>query len=156
MTALSLFDLAALAAQSQEPESSSAKEASTRLVKVAESMVGSAIQEFERVRALDETFAPATEDAGEDLIDKETSVVLRSMYEECAREAERVLARVQRIERQGHKIKDAQLLRDWHGRTMAMLSVSLDEIAESVQSAKQGKVISGTQVRNELRARLNK
>jgi hypothetical protein len=155
MTALSLFDLTALAAQSQEPSSAFALEASARLVKVAESMVASVIQEFERVRALDETFAPSTEDADEDVIDRETAVVFRSMYEECAREAERVLARVRRIERQGSKIKDAQVLRDWHGRTMAMLSISLDEIAQSLENAKQGKVISGAQVRNELRARLH-
>src|SRR5665213_1592144 len=129
MTALSLFDLTALAAQSQEPSSASARETSARLVKVAESMVASAIEEFQRVRALDETFAPSKEGAVEDLIDRETAVVLRSMYEECAREAERVLVRVRRIERLGNKIQDAQLLRDWHGRTLAMLSISLDEIA---------------------------
>ncbi len=156
MSALSLFDLAALAARSQDPQSASAMEANERLVRVAESMVASAIEEFVRVRALDETFAPATDDADEDVIDKETAVVLRAMYDECAREAERVLARVQRLERYGNQVKDAQALRDWHRRTMAMLSISLDEIAESIENARQGKVVSGSKVRNELRARLHK
>jgi DNA-binding transcriptional regulator YbjK len=156
MTALSLFDVTALAVQSQEPESASAREATARWMKVAESMVASAIEEFEKIRALDEVFAPLTDDADEDVFDRETAIVLRGMYEENACEAERILARVQRVERLGNTVKNSEVLRQWHRRTRAMLSISLDEIARSLQDVKQGRVISGTQVRNELHARLHR
>ena len=81
---------------------------------------------------------------------------MRNLYEECAREAERVLLRIDRLEREGHKIKDSNALRDWYGRTMARLSVTLDDIARSLEDVKQGRVFSLAEVRNDLFARLHR
>src|SRR5205823_1148312 len=121
MTTLSLFDLATLAVQNQEPQSPSAHEATARLMKVAESMVRSAIDQFEKVQDLDDAFATSTEESSEEVFDTETAIVFRSMYEECARDAERVLGRIDRLQRQGRKVTGTEALRTFYHRTMAML-----------------------------------
>jgi hypothetical protein len=156
MTALSLFDLASLAAQNQQPQSTSAHEATARVMMVAESMVASAIEQFEKVEKLDVAFASPTEEPSDGIFNTEAAVVLRSMYEDCTRVTECVLGRIERLESQGRKVTGADTLRIWYRRIMGMLSVPLEDIAKSLEDVRHGRVISGADVRNELHARLHR
>jgi hypothetical protein len=157
MSALSLFDLAILRVRNTDPDTARGRDASNHLSRIAESTVASLIGQFEQVQYLDEAFATLEdEEAEEDAFDSDLAIVMRNMYEECAREAERVLLRVDRLERDGRKIKDSGTLRDCYGRTMARLSVTLDAIARSLEDVKQGRVFSLGEVRNDLYARLHR
>jgi hypothetical protein len=144
MTALPLFDLMAASA---EPKA--------RLHEIAEKIVASAIKGFEQIQELDETCVSSAA-PGDDAFDTEAAVVLRLMYEERAQEAERILSRVARLERAGRNVEGADALRDWHGRTMAMLSVSLEDIARGMEQSKQGNVVMAGEIRDELQSRLHR
>jgi hypothetical protein len=159
MSTLSLFDLTILRARLADPKTVSGNAAINQMMRVAENLVASLNSRFEQVEALDEALVEAMgksadEDLEEDAFDAEMSLVFRSMYEECAREAERVLLRVDRLERNGRKVKDSNALRNWYGRTMARLSITLDAIAHSMDDVRQGRVFSLAEVRNDLFARL--
>jgi len=150
MSLLSLFDLAMLRVRNTDADTPCSHESSDQLMKVAESAVVSLIARFEQVSHLDEAFSAPdellSEEREEDAFDFELAIVMRNMYEECAREAERLLLRIDRLEREGRKVKESGTLRDWYGRTMARLSVTLDDIARSLEDVRQGRVFSLAEV----------
>ncbi|MDB5172319.1 MAG: hypothetical protein JWO87_560 [Phycisphaerales bacterium] len=130
-------------------------EPQARLYEIAEKIVASAIQGFEQIQELDETCVSSGA-PDDDAFDTEAAIVLRLMYEERAQEAERILTRIARLERAGRNVEGADTLRDWHGRTMAMLSVSLEDIARGIEQSKQGNVVMAGEIRNELQSRLHR
>jgi hypothetical protein len=154
MTAFPLFDLFAANANSL-PAESAKQERERQLMTVAASMVAIAIQQFEKIRALDEALASPreVEDAA---FNTDAAVGLRLMYDEAAQDADRILDRIDRLERRTKKVvTGSNELRDWHGKTMAMLSVSLEDIARGIEQAKRGEVVPASVLRNELRNRLH-
>ena len=155
MSILSLFDIASLTFEAQEPESKSGREASARLLLVAVSMVATLNEQFKKIEQLDEAYAPSVGPAEDGALDVGSATALRAMYEEATRDAERVFTRIERLERHGQKIEGAQELRDFYRRAKAMLSVSLADIADSLNDIRQGNVISGEEVRRGISSRIH-
>lgn len=136
MVALALFDVV-----------SSSGDGAVRLAAIAAELVQSAIEEIRHIEKLDEGLAPSDPSH----FDRQTIALLRGMYEEWAMDAEALLERIARLEQTGSSIPASDLLRDAHGRTRAMLAISLDELEEGHRAAITGKGIPIEEVRRELR-----
>jgi predicted transcriptional regulator len=90
-------------------------------------------------------------------LDRSTASLLRGMYEQWADESDRLLERVDRMEReQGAKIRGSEELRDAIGRTRARLSISLDDMAEGLRDAVEGRTVPMEEVKRELRLRVGR
>jgi hypothetical protein len=149
MTAFPLFDHFEAAVDLSDEKTRN------RLMTVAANMVSATIHQFEKITELDEGLASPAENEGVPF-DMDTALGQRLMYEECAKDAERVLARVSRLERDSRcKVPGSDGLRLWHAKTMAMLSVSVQELARGLEEANRGNLIPVAVIRNELRARLH-
>jgi hypothetical protein len=134
MSSLSLFDLAAGAG---DP---------TRL---AERLVDAALGSLRYLQELDATFAPAP---GR-VFDRQAAGLLRSMYEEWGRDSGSVLERVHRVEKSGGRsVEGASRLRDGHGRVMAMLNVTIEDIDLARDQIRRGETFTVEEVRRELLA----
>src|SRR6185503_15230150 len=132
MSALPLFDIV-LSFGSGKGQSDSG--ASARISRVGSELVRAAIAEFEQIEALDETMAPASPDD----FDPHTAVLIRGMYDQWSRDADALLGRVATALSKGAQIEGADRLRDVVGRTMAMLSVSLEDIARGRRQFEEGR-----------------
>jgi hypothetical protein len=138
MVAFPMFD--AVMACAITPEQSS---------RVAARLVSSALAEIDQIQKLDESLAPQ-----EPLqFDRRTAALVRGMYEKWAQETELLLNRLEAIERRFGRIPEAQNLRDAHGRTMAMLSTSLEDLEQGVRDVAEGRTHSINEVRRELHLR---
>jgi len=140
MVALPLFDTVLSSERSPE-----------RSARVAAQLVESALSELEQIEKIDQSLAP--EDPLQ--FDRRTVGLLRSMYEQWARETQGLLERVARLEERSGAIAGAQGLRDAHGRTMAMLSISLEHMEEARQQVAEGRLIPIEEVRRELRLKVH-
>src|SRR5438309_637503 len=99
ITAFPLFDLFA-ASKTTRSEGDMHRE--QQLLTVATNMVAGAVQEFEKLRELDEKLATPI-DVGDPRFDLDTAITIRLMYEEAANDAERILSRIDPLERDlGH------------------------------------------------------
>lgn len=136
MVALPLFDIVL-----------SFNESPARPAAVAAELVQSALEGIRHIGKLDEELAPA--DPSD--FDRQTIALLRGMYEEWVRATEVLLERVDRFERSGTFVAESNGLRDAHGRTRAMLSISLDRLQEGHEAAVTGKGIPIQEIRRELR-----
>jgi hypothetical protein len=136
MVALPLFDV--VLSFNQSPARSAA---------VAGELAKSALEDIQHVENLDEGLAPSDPSQ----FDRQTIALLRSMYEEWVRAAEALLERIDRLERAGTSVAGSNALRDAHGRTRAMLSLSLDQLEEGHRAAITGRGIPIQEVRRELR-----
>jgi len=127
-----------------------------QLTQFAESIVKSVLDEIDGVSLFEKSVENGKPDEHDFTFDRDIAVLVRYSYEECIKQAEQVLQRVNRLEQRGYKIKGAEKLRDEQGRLSAMLSVSLEDVDEAMGHASQGKVRSLGELRNELQARLHK
>lgn len=118
-----------------------------RSARVAAELVQSALEELRHIENLDESLAPADPSN----FDRQIIAILRGMYEDWARTTEGLLERVARIEHCGTPVAAADALRDAHGRTRAMLSISLDRLEQGHRAALKGQGVSIEEVRRELR-----
>ena len=118
-----------------------------RSARVAAEFVQSAMEELQHIENLDASLAPADPSG----FDRQTIAILRGMYEDWARATEGLLERVGRLEHRGTPVTAADALRDAHGRTRAMLSISLDRLERGHRAALEGKSIPIEEVRRELR-----
>jgi hypothetical protein len=105
------------------------------------------LAEYRDLRAVDEQVGAAR---GDGPFDREMALALQGAYEDWAYRADAMLKRLDRLERQGRHVSGSDALRDSHGRTMAMLSVSLDDLEAAEMEAERGEVISGEELRREL------
>jgi hypothetical protein len=116
----------------------------------AAKVVRFALAGLREIETLDNDLSP--EDPME--LDRSTASMLRGMYEQWASESERLLERVALMEREnGATIQGAQELRDGIGRTRARLSISLDDMAEGLRDAAEGRTVPMEEVKRELRLR---
>jgi len=116
----------------------------------AAKVVRFALAGLREIETLDNDLSP--EDPIE--LDRSTASMLRGMYEQWASESERLLERVALMEREiGATIQGAQELRDGIGRTRARLSISLDDMAEGLRDAAEGRTVPMEEVKRELRLR---
>jgi len=118
-----------------------------RSVDVADRLVDGALADLRQIEALEEGLAPA----GLTQFDRQTVALLRGMYEQWAHESRSVLDRVAQAERRFGKVKGGDTLRDALGRTLAMLSVSIDDMEASRREITEGRIVSAEEVRRELR-----
>jgi len=125
-------------------------QASERSARIAAQLVRSAITDLEQIRQLGESLAP------EDPLsfDRPTASLLRGMYEAWASEAKLLLERVRQIEQITGPVAGSDSLRDAIGRTFARLSVSLDDVEESLRDISEGRTVSAEEIRRELRLRV--
>ncbi len=143
MSSLALFDLAIGAG---DPPNGAPADRAARL---AERLVDASLGCLRYLQELDVALVPAPGRP----FDRRTAVLLRAMYEEWGRDAESVVERVRRVERSGGRLVEGAIrLRDEHGRVMAMLNVTLDDIDEARDQIRRGDTHSIEEVRRELRA----
>jgi hypothetical protein len=135
MVALPLFDIVM------------SSEHAERSADVATQLVAAALAELRGIEKLDQSLlAP---DPAQ--FDRRTAALIRGLYERWAHEAEALLDRVTQTERRFGPVTGANELRDEFGRTMAMLSVSLDDMEAARQDVAAGRLFSIEEVRRELR-----
>lgn len=118
-----------------------------RSVGVATRLVEGALGDLRRVELLEEELAPA----GLDQFDRQSVALLRGLYEQWANDARALLDRVAQAERRFGPIAGVEALRDGLGRTLAMLSVSIEDMEAGRRDILEGRMISGEEVRRELR-----
>lgn len=150
MTALPLFDAVAGAGANGAAGDAVPAE---RLARFAEQLVASTLADLERVRDYERQFGLVPEGAAPDV------EVLRSvwrLYAAWADDAEQVLARVRLLDARGVRVVDADRLDDATSRVRARLSVTAEQTAESIEDAGRGNVVSLTEMRDELHARLRR
>ena len=126
MVALPLFDVVI------------ASDRAERSLGVAAQLVESALGELSQIEKLDQSLAPA--DPLE--FDRKTAALIRGLYEGWAHETESLLDRVGQAERRFGVIAAAVGLRSAFGRTMAMLSISLDDMEASRKDIAAGRLFS--------------
>ena len=135
MVALPLFDVVI------------SSEHAGRSLDVAIQLVESAIGELDRIEKLDQRLAPA--DPAQ--FDRKTAALIRGLYEQWAHEADSLLDRVAQAERRFGAVARAGELRDSVGRTLAMLSIPLDDMEAARRDVAEGRLFSREEARRELR-----
>ena len=144
MTAFPLFDSIFQAAS--RDANGSATRIPSRLTVLAEQLIRSALTDLAEIESFDAALAPSDADS----FDEQSAVLLRGMYEQWTRDADAVLERVAKVQRMGLTINGIQELRDAHGRLLAMLQISLDDIARGRRQFRQGPTWTKEQIRREL------
>lgn len=135
MVALPLFDVVM--------SSDRAERAITMAGQLAEGAIG----ELRQIQTIEEGLAPA----GLTNFDRPTAALIRGMYEQWAHEAQSLLDRIRDAKPRFGAVLHAEELRDALGRTLAMLSVSLDDMEAGRRDIAEGRVLSSQEVRRELR-----
>jgi hypothetical protein len=140
MVALPLFDAVLSAGVSVE-----------RPARVAAQVIEGALSDLQQIEKLDASVAP--DDPSQ--FDLRTASALRQMYEQWARDAQLLLERVEHLQLQSGRVALADALRRAHGRTRARLSVSLEDMEESLRDLREGRTVPIEEVRRELRLRVH-
>jgi hypothetical protein len=140
MVALPLFDAVLSAGVSVE-----------RPARVAAQVIEAALSDLQQIEKLDASVAP--DDPSQ--FDLRTASALRQMYEQWARDAQLLLERVEHLQLQSGRVALADALRRAHGRTRARLSVSLEDMEESLRDLREGRTVPIEEVRRELRLRVH-
>lgn len=122
---------------------------SERSRRVAARVVQAALDDLVRIEKLDDSLAP--EDPAQ--FDRRTAELLRGEYERWACEAESLLERIDGFQRLGGSVADAESLRRAHGKTRARLSISIDDMEQSMQALADGRLVPLEEVRSALRLR---
>ena len=135
MVALPLFEVV-MASDRAEPS-----------LNIAAQLIESSLTELAQIEKLDQSLAPA--DPLE--FHRQTAALIRRLYEQWSHDAESLLDRVGQAERRFGAIAATEELRRAFGRTMAMLSISLDEMGASRKDVAAGRLFSPAEVRRELR-----
>lgn len=135
MVALPLFDVVMSSDRSE------------RSVGVAGRLVEGAMADLRQIEVLEEELAPA----GLMSFDRQAVALLRGMYERWASEARALLDRAAQAERRFSKVQGVDALRDALGRTLAMLSVSIEDMEAGRRDILEGRTLSGEEARRELR-----
>jgi hypothetical protein len=135
MVALPLFDMVISSDHSE------------RSVGVAGRLVDGALADLRQIEALEEELAPA----GLARFDRQTVAVIRGMYEHWTHETRSVLDRAAQAERRFGKVDGVPVLRDALGRTLAMLSVTIDDMEAGRREIMEGRTVTAEEARRELR-----
>lgn len=148
MTVVPLFDLLERQEQAAADAAPQGGRPSVRLVERAAAALR---EDFRRLRELEREFGNAADDDAAEL------ELLRSvwrMFDDWAREAEQVLARLGRVETAGRVVPHADGLRDDYGFARARLSITPEQVIRAKQQVRRGEVVSAKELRDELRARM--
>ena len=116
-------------------------------MKMAGELVEGAIGELHRIQRIEEDIAPA----GLTNFDRAAVALIRGMYEQWVYEARSLMDRLGQARQKLGDVSRSEELRDALGRTLAMLSVSLDDMEAGRKDLLEGRVHSAEEVRRELR-----
>jgi hypothetical protein len=147
MTAVSLFDLLA-----REGSSSSDDSPQASLAELAQTLVSDMLADWKRLKEYEQRYSPSLQEDPQLALEITRSIYL--MFQEWAREAEQVLARVQKLAASGQQRADIAALEDAHAFAMARLKLTPEKLAQAMQQARSGNTVPAEELRNELRARL--
>ncbi len=114
---------------------------------VAGQLLHAALLDLQQIEKLDESLMPP--DSRQ--FDRATAALIRGLYEDWAHQAQALIERLGNLERRSTPIEGAEALRDAHGRTRAMLSVSLDDMEQGIKDIAEGRTVPLEEVRRELR-----
>jgi hypothetical protein len=148
MTAVALFDALALRAGVPADESRSGG-----LISLAERLIEQSLSDLARVREYEVQFG-SPELTSPSAIDVLTSVY--RLYEQWAREAEQVRSRLEALRQTGHSVPASDSLEDAYGRVRARLEVTPEKMSRALEQVRQGEIVSGQGLRDELRTRLHR
>lgn len=146
MTAVALFDVVAGETAGLPP--GQPKEV---LAHLAERLIDTALADLRRIEEDERQFGSPTLESPAALN------LLRSVYrlfEQWAGDAEQVLIRVRGLISGGHVIPQAEALEDAYARVRARLKLTPEQTAKAMEQVRQGQMVSGEDLRNELRARV--
>ena len=115
-----------------------------------EVLVEAAITELRRIEAVDDSLSPS--DPAH--FDGPNAALIRGMYQQWASDAKSLLDRLANIEGFGPGTAAAKL-HDAYGRTLAMLSISLDDMECARRAIAEGRLLSREEVRRELHLEAN-
>jgi hypothetical protein len=99
------------------------------------------------IKKIDATLIPNSK-AG---LERPLAALVRGLYEDWARQAEGLLDRVEQLQARSKPIGGYESLRDAHGRTRAMLSISLEDMEQARRDLIEGRTVPAEEVRRELR-----
>ena len=121
---------------------------SERSARIAEELIESSLSQITHLRRLDESLAPADPKS----FDRRTIALLREMYERWAQDAEGLLIQLEAVQQRRVHIPRLEELKNAHGRTRAMLAISLDDLERGHREAVAGRTTPIGEVRRELRS----
>jgi hypothetical protein len=109
-------------------------------------LVGALVTQMHYLREFDGWLAP-NEGAG---FDRAAAIVLRTAYEQWVKTAGGAIERIERLNKSGLPVPNLSELIHQHGRAMAMLSTSLEDLDRARQQIKDGQTHSREEVLREL------
>jgi hypothetical protein len=119
--------------------------------RIAAQVVRVALNDLGEIERLDDSLAP--EDPSQ--FDRRTATLLRTEYERWVREAWSLLERIDRFQLHGGPVADADSLLRAHGKTLARLSISIDDMEQSLRALAEGQLVPMEEVRRGLRIRVH-
>ncbi|HET6249199.1 MAG TPA: hypothetical protein VFE47_16005 [Tepidisphaeraceae bacterium] len=114
---------------------------------VAAELVRAALTDLEQIQGLDATLKALEKPKA----NRHAAALTLGLYEEWSREAEGVLERVKRLGDGVATIDGADELNRAHGRTRAMLSISLDDLIAANDDIDADRTVPIEEVRRDLR-----
>jgi hypothetical protein len=121
---------------------------SERSARIAGELVQASLSQITHLHRLDQSLAPADPKT----FDRRTIALLREMYELWAKDAEALLTQLEVVQQRRVHIPRLDELRDAHGRTRAMLAISLDDLERGHRDVVAGRTTPIGEVRRELRS----
>ena len=125
----------------------------SRVARLVEKLVKTAREDYARLKEYEAEFGPSLADPKDDEAALHVFRSIWSLYEQWAREAEEVLARVDELEAAGHVIPARPDLEADLGFVRARLKVDPENIIRGKQQARRGEAIPVEVLRHELRRR---
>jgi hypothetical protein len=145
MNALTVLDTLIMESGEQNGTSS---ELRANAAKIAAALVDSLLAEYAGLRQLDGFLYPNRERRAE----RRVAQSLHAAWRQWADDAGLLLDRLQRLNAAGERFTRQEQLADAHGRTMAMLQITLERNDRACDQVKRGELIPVEEVRRELRA----
>jgi hypothetical protein len=139
MSGLAMFNLAA---------SSTGNGAGAALARVAKAWIDSLLSKLRYLDALDLAIGAGQPGA----FDPRVAALLHGMYEDWARCAGAAEERLKQFPRDSLPVQDLLALSDAHGRIMARLQVTPQDVENSRREIAAGRVTPASQLRDELRS----
>lgn len=126
-----------------------ASDRAERSIEIARQMIDNALLDLRQIQMMEDSLAPA----GLTHFDRQTVTILRGMYEHWVDEARPILHRLNETAKRFGKIERVDELRDALGVTLAMLSISIDDMEAGTREIAEGKVITSEEARRAIRLR---
>ncbi len=145
MHAVALFDLLA---RTRAVGTAGGPEVGVRLARFAGRLVEALLADLQRLRAYEQDLLAARATSNADGLDRDVLRTLWGCYDQWAKDAEEVLARVRVVCDAGQVVPEAARLEDAHGVVRARLNVTPEQVAHSGDEGHRAKPIPTGGTRN--------